>query len=122
MTRFANPQLALQWHQRIKRFAQSELTVADFCRLEGFSQAAFYRWRQKLADDEARNPARFVPVEVQSGDLRSNAPDCIEVSLPGGALVKMPASVAWTDCRHLIAAIVEATTARGNASSDEVIS
>ncbi|WP_182871261.1 hypothetical protein [Stieleria mannarensis] len=31
MSQFPNPQLAQQWRDRIERFAQSGLTVADFC-------------------------------------------------------------------------------------------
>ena len=94
MTRSANPKLALQWRQRIDRFDQSQWTVAELCRLEGFSPAAYYRWRRKLAEDETQNSARFLPVEVQPGHLTSHQPNHIEVSLPGGAIVKLPASVA----------------------------
>ncbi len=31
MPQFPNPQLAQQWRDHIERFAQSGLTVADFC-------------------------------------------------------------------------------------------
>ncbi len=49
MTRFPNPQLARQWRERLDRFAHSELTIAEFCELEGYSPASFYQWRRKLA-------------------------------------------------------------------------
>jgi hypothetical protein len=121
MTRSANPQLALQWRQRIDRFAQSELTVAEFCRLEGYSPASLYQWRRNFAYDESQNSARFVPVDLNPGDFSGHLTGCIEVSLPGGAHVKLPAGVAPADCRNLIAAIVEVTTARSNASIDQVV-
>ena len=50
MTRLPNPQLALQWRERLDRFDQSELTVAGFCEQEGCSTASFYQWRRRLRD------------------------------------------------------------------------
>lgn len=38
-----------EWTERLQRFDACELTVAEFCRYEGVSQPAFYRWRKRLA-------------------------------------------------------------------------
>ena len=35
MARLPNPQLAQQWRERLERFDHSELTIAEFCELEG---------------------------------------------------------------------------------------
>ena len=36
------------WRRRWERFEGSSVTVAEFCRREGVSQAAFYQWRKRL--------------------------------------------------------------------------
>jgi len=37
MTRLPDPKLALQWRERLDRIEYSELTVAQFYQLEGYS-------------------------------------------------------------------------------------
>ncbi|MFN5624844.1 MAG: IS66 family insertion sequence element accessory protein TnpA [Planctomyces sp.] len=37
-----------EWEERLRRYADSQLTVGDFCVWEGVSVAAFYVWRKKL--------------------------------------------------------------------------
>ena len=37
-----------EWEKRSRRYADSQLTVGDFCVWEGVSVAAFYVWRKKL--------------------------------------------------------------------------
>ena len=36
------------WVRRLERFDRTDQTVAVFCREEGVSQGAFYRWRKRL--------------------------------------------------------------------------
>jgi len=38
-----------EWEERLRRYADSQLTVGEFCVWEGVSVAAFYVWRKKLA-------------------------------------------------------------------------
>lgn len=120
MTRFPNPQLARQWQQRLERFADSDLTIAEFCQLEGYSTASFYQWRRKLADDEHSDAPTFVSVEIQPGDLQGARPGGIQVDLPGGARINIPAGATLSDCRNLIQAVVDATVGLNTASNDEV--
>ena len=47
MTRQRNRQL---WAQRLKRYQLADQTIADFCRSENISQAAFYYWKKRLGD------------------------------------------------------------------------
>jgi len=35
-----------EWEERLRRYADSQLTVGDFCVWEGVSVAAFYVWRK----------------------------------------------------------------------------
>ena len=37
-----------EWEERLRRYADSQLTVGEFCVREGVSVAAFYVWRKKL--------------------------------------------------------------------------
>ena len=110
MTRLPDPQLALQWRERLDRFDQSELTIADFCELEGYSTASFYQWRRKLRVGERSQAPAFIPVDLDSSDLPCTVPGSVEISLPGGAIVKVPCGATMAEQRDLIAAIVQATT------------
>ncbi len=107
---------AEQWAVWVGEQRDSELSVAEFCEWIGVSLNSFYRWRQKLevggrlpageelardglarkrqaVSDETRRPLtrkglmssepRFVPLTV----LTSPA---VEISLPCGAVVRVP--------------------------------
>lgn len=124
MTRSPSAQLAHQWQERLDRFDECELTVAEFCRLEGYSPASFYQWRRKLArrkSDAADVPA-FVPVELDVTSLQKHQVESIQVELPGGARIRIPGGTASPDYRHLIAAVLEATAQQTNAAMVEVAS
>ena len=120
MTRFPNPQLARQWQERLDRFADSELTIAEFCELEGYSPASLYQWRRKLAADGVPEAPTFVPVDLQSSDLQG--PGSIQVELPGGALIKIPGGAALPDYRNLIQAVVDVTAQKTTGATDGVVS
>ena len=36
------------WAERFRHFAQSGLTITDFCKAEGIRTQAFYHWRAEL--------------------------------------------------------------------------
>jgi hypothetical protein len=111
MTRLPNPLCARQWRERLDRFGQSELTVAEFCELEGYSTGAFYQWRRKLRTDELPDAPTFVPVDLGSSHLACGVHRQVEIELPGGAVVKMPSGATADEQRQLISAIVQATSA-----------
>ena len=54
------------WRGRLLRFESLNQTIAEFCRWEGVSQAAFYLWRKKLQDEapgkKQNQRPLFVPV------------------------------------------------------------
>ena len=41
------------WRRRLERFEDSDLTVVEFCRVEGVSVPSFYQWRRRLASPRA---------------------------------------------------------------------
>ena len=42
------------WRGLMRQFAESGLTVAQFCEREGLATASFYRWRSRLGASTAR--------------------------------------------------------------------
>jgi len=82
------------WADRMLRFEQAEMTVAQFCTAEGVSQPSFYNWRRKLkspADNNTpSNVAKFVPVSLQTPTGQSNTSDSrvsATIDLPGGVRI-----------------------------------
>jgi hypothetical protein len=97
------------WSERLKRFAQGNWTVAEFCRRERVSVPSFYEWRRRLAQAPAppqrgevaspqARPA-FVPVTIVP-----QAQAAVELHLPNGVRVCLPAG----DVQALAAAIAAA--------------
>lgn len=84
------------WQQRLDRFNDGELSVADFCRRVGCSVPTFYSWKRKLQSikPSRRDPVTpFLPVQV-AGSL------AIEVRLRGGTVLELPADA--VDALNLI--------------------
>ena len=83
------------WRERLGRFRQRDLTVADFCEDEGVSTASFYVWRRRLRGGEVGSrdtghlprpsqQALFVPVAVRPvvTELRIDVADGVVIRLP----------------------------------------
>lgn len=90
MSRSEHSQKHSEWRERFRQFAQSTLTVVDFCRRERVSTPSFYRWRQKLAESSSSHPSRrssaptsFIPVHVtpETG---------LQVAFPNGVRLTLP--------------------------------
>jgi hypothetical protein len=77
-----------KWVDRVQRYRDSNLTVAQFCLAQGVSVPAFYFWRRTLAAEgvtEPRDRPAVVPVRVAPP-----AP-AVEVVLPSGAVLRFSA-------------------------------
>ena len=46
------------WRERLARFEEGGMTIAEFCGSEGTSTASFYAWRRKLAMRHQTKPHR----------------------------------------------------------------
>jgi hypothetical protein len=78
------------WRRRLARFSSSGLTVAEFCRRERVSLASYYYWSRRLG--ESVGPTKPPGKEPFDKPSRSNvAPAAIEIWLPGGVRVLVPA-------------------------------
>ncbi|QDT76667.1 hypothetical protein Mal35_00860 [Gimesia maris] len=96
------------WADRLERFDQAEITVAQFCQNENVSKASYYYWRrkvrgrrkirgttrrdhQRLRDSTsapprqtARKPSGFLPVTLAA----SSPATVMAVDLPGGIRIR----------------------------------
>lgn len=87
MGRTADGLVAAVWAERLARQQRGTLSIAEFCRRERISPPSFYSWRKRLEQDE--RPV-FVPVELPGtvGPLAIG----VQIELPGGAVVTLPAN------------------------------
>jgi transposase-like protein len=99
------------WQARLRRFAESDLSVAAFCRQERVSAPTFYEWRRKLGGTNGRRSGArreaplFVPVQIEP------AAAAVELRLPNGVVVSLPAGDAATLAAAIAAAArIPATT------------
>jgi hypothetical protein len=88
---------ALSWRERLRRYASSSFTVAEFCRREGVSVANFYCWRRRLADASPSVSAKRASSErgLQASPafqpLLLSGVGVVTVELAGGARIELPA-------------------------------
>jgi len=87
------------WSERLRRYANSDLTIAAFCEQERVSVQSFYYWRRKLleldstiGDDQGRMPRKsrgpqkrdFVPITIRNtAAVRMRLPNGAQFWLPG---------------------------------------
>jgi transposase len=93
-----------KWVDRVQRFRDSNLSVAQFCLAEGVSVPAFYFWRRTLAAESATEPTgrpTVVPVRI------ARPAPAVEVVLPSGAVLRFSADC---DPQH-VAALLRAVGA-----------
>ena len=53
MGRVVDSELTSLWRERVERQRQSRLSVAEYCRSEGFSAGSFYAWKRRLRTSRA---------------------------------------------------------------------
>ncbi|MCO8124731.1 hypothetical protein NHH03_23540 [Stieleria sp. TO1_6] len=94
------------WQERLRRFASSRMSVAQFCLSEGVSQPSYYKWRKKLRElpsDAKIKPSatsvQFMPLRLateaadqvasesnqQAGSLLAST----TIELPGGVRIRV---------------------------------
>jgi transposase-like protein len=100
-TRRRDPQVEQFWRQTLAAWKRSAQTAAAFAAAHGVSVASLYAWRQELArrDGERHPPApTFVPVHVVPEPR-------VEVLLPSGLIVRVPAGAYAAAVAELVAAL-----------------
>lgn len=105
MGREIDAALHCAWRKRLERFESSSVTVAEFCRRESVSTAAFYQWRKRWTREVAlgkkrrsqRPPTRRVPAARPQGratgfvELAVSNLAVVELELPNGVRIRVPA-------------------------------
>jgi len=106
MPRSSDPSRRLLWKARLKRFSQSQLTVARFCHQESVSVSSFYLWRNRLAEppQSSDSSPRFLPVRLSGPPPAGPA-----IKLPGGAVIELPATLQPEQLTLWITACIQAT-------------
>lgn len=109
------------WRTRLRRYRQSDLTVAEFCRREGVSVPSFYQWKKKLADDNSPPLAaaevvdpKFVPLVVND----SATHPAVTLRLPGGACIDVAPGFDRGQWTNLLLAVVDATNSDTRREAD----
>lgn len=47
------------WSGRLRSYAQSHLTVVEFCRHDGVSMPSFYQWKRRIGSSNGRECDRL---------------------------------------------------------------
>jgi hypothetical protein len=90
-----------EWRRRLARFDSAGLTVAEFCRREQVSLASYYYWSRRVEESAGPPlPAAEEPIDEPSHNHCASA--AIEVWLPGGVRVVVPA-----DCTQVLPLILQ---------------
>lgn len=96
------------WSERLRRYMNSGLTVASFCRRERVSVPSFYYWRRKLraigsksgdgsGGGRGREPRKqdFVPIAIRSSAaVKMRLPNGTQFWLPADNAVLLSAAIA----------------------------
>lgn len=88
---------AALWSKRLERFAQSQMTIAQFCKSEGVSPASFYHWKKKQTSCPIRQPttpSKLVPVALTAAPAEPRRAAEVNIELPGGIHVRIDVPVA----------------------------
>lgn len=98
-----NPQREQFWREAVAAWQKSGLSVRAFCAGRGLREPSFYFWRRALRERAARRPAaRRRPTLVP---LRVVPEAVLEVVLPTGVVVRVPAGAEASRVASLVVAL-----------------
>ena len=89
------PETIRRWTERLRRFEQSPMTVAQFCRAEGISPPSFYHWKRELSEEPSVPDSAFLPVTLPAPPTSSvSSPhSTTTIELPGGIRVQIEVAI-----------------------------
>lgn len=111
------------WSERLRRYANSSLTVAAFCQRERVSVQSFYYWRRKLpamsgtfgSGAGRRSGGAGAPQKQDFVSIAIRTSAAVKMRLPNGAQLWLPAG----DAALLSAAIAAAGRLKTPAQEDD---
>lgn len=94
---------ASQWRQLIEEWQNSDLSVSQFCRDKKIPTSAFYRWKTKLGQQEAHDPASFIQVAwpATNGSI-------LELTFPAGHVLRFTETTPSKTLASVLAVLKEA--------------
>jgi hypothetical protein len=117
--RIPDLELHALWRDRVRRQADSGLTIAQFCARERLSMASFQAWKRRLRliDLADRHPAvaappTFLPVTVRIPERAPGEPLAIEADFPNGVRLRIPTTNVRLAC-CLVRLVARAKTDSG---------
>ena len=87
-TRKRTQRTATEWRSIMARFEASGLAGEAFCAAEGIGSSAFWRWRRRLADEDAARAGNGGPAFVELSGPGAAAWDA-ELDLGGGMVLRV---------------------------------
>lgn len=81
-----------QWQRLVDKQAESELSVSEFCAQHQLTVSNFYQWRKKLGEDSPSftQQDNWLAFDMPaSGTQRAGSTWEIELTLPGGVVLRM---------------------------------
>jgi transposase-like protein len=95
------------WRETLAAWEKSGQSIRAFCASRGLSKPSFYAWRRTLRERDRRRPAArrgptLVPLRVVPGAV-------LEVVLPAGVVVRVPAGADAAAVATLVAALGSAS-------------
>jgi hypothetical protein len=119
MARTPDLKLHALWRARVRRHAESGLTIAQFCARESLSVASFHGWKRRLRHIDLGDhlpalsaPSAFLPVTLSVVERAANEAMPIEADLSNGIHLRIPTTNTSLACR-LVRALAEAKTRSG---------
>ena len=87
-----NPQLAQEWRQRFADFAESQMSVQEWCDLQRVSVSQYYYWRRRVSaiEPDKAAPARFLPVSLVDTPPLPTSPSGVSIRIAGAAIEVTP--------------------------------
>ena len=84
--------LAQKWRERLDDFAESEMTVKEWCRFHRYSTHQYYYWRRRIAAADAKPQPKggWLAVNVVDTPPVHTAPGGVTVRIAGAAIELNP--------------------------------
>jgi hypothetical protein len=84
----AREALAQEWRERFDDFAESEMTVQDWCDFNRLSIHQYYYWRRRLAPTQPQPPANpsFLALDIVDTPPFPAAPGGVTIRIAGAAI------------------------------------
>ena len=79
---------AAEWRSIMARHEASGLAGEAFCAAEGIGRSAFWRWRRRLADEDAAGAGNGAPTFVELAGTGATAWDA-ELDLGAGVVLRL---------------------------------